>query len=93
MSGNGSDDVKLADMMFLSKSLSPLVLLTSIFSVGSLVLAFRGIAVPRETGMLWSLAFQFMLALWVHFDRRVRGFQAPFEFDAFVFFAWPFVIP
>ena len=48
---------------------------------------------PRGTGMLWSFAFQLMLAFWVHFDRRVRGFKAPFEFDVFVFLAWPFVIP
>jgi len=26
-------------------------------------------------------------------DRRKRGFRVPFEFDAFVFFAWPIVVP
>lgn len=43
--------------------------------------------------MLWSLAFQLILACWVRVDRQVRGFRAPFEFDAFVFFAWPIVVP
>jgi hypothetical protein len=79
--------------MFLSRSLIPLVLLTVIFSVGSSVLAFHGVAVPRGTGMLWSFTFQLILAFWVHFDRRVRGFKVPFEFDVFVFFAWPVLVP
>ena len=79
--------------MSLWRSLVPLIALTAIFSVGSFVLAFHGIAVPRETEKLWSYSFQLMLAFWVHFDRRARGFKAPFEFDLFVLLAWPFVIP
>jgi len=73
--------------------LVPLILLTAIFSMGGSVLAFHGVTVPRETGMLWSFAFQLMLTFWVHSDRRIRGFKAPFEFDMFVFLAWPFVVP
>jgi len=26
-------------------------------------------------------------------DRRARAFDVPFEFDAFVFWAWPVVVP
>jgi hypothetical protein len=26
-------------------------------------------------------------------DRKARNFSVPFEFDAFVFFAWPLVLP
>jgi hypothetical protein len=48
---------------------------------------------PEESGLLWSLSWQALLACWVHFDRRSRLFKPPFEFDAFVFFAWPFVLP
>lgn len=79
--------------MFLSRSLVLLVVLTAIFSVGSSVIAWHGMPVPRETGMLWSLAFQLILACWVRIDRQVRGFRATYEFDAFVFFAWPVVVP
>jgi hypothetical protein len=30
---------------------------------------------------------------WVHFDRRTHHLSLPFEFDAFVFFAWPIALP
>jgi hypothetical protein len=79
--------------MFLSRSLVSLVVLTAIFSVGSSLIALHGMPERRETGMLWSLAFQLILACWVRVDRQVRGFRAPYEFDAFVFFAWPIVVP
>jgi hypothetical protein len=48
---------------------------------------------PEESGFLWSLSWQSLLVCWVYFDRRGRLFEPPFEFDAFVFFAWPFVLP
>jgi hypothetical protein len=79
--------------MFLSRSLVPLVVLTAIFTIGSSIIALHGMPVPIESGKLWSLAFQLILACWVHVDRQVRGFRTPYEFDAFVFFVWPFVIP
>jgi hypothetical protein len=79
--------------MLLSRSLFPLVVLGAIFSIGSLIMALHGMPVPNATGKLWSLAFQLMLAFWIHFDRQLRGFHSPYEFDAFVFFAWPIVVP
>lgn len=79
--------------MFLSRSLTPLIMLSAIFSVGSIILALHGVPVANATGKLWSLAFQLMLASWVRVDRQPRGFRAPYEFDAFVLFAWPFVVP
>jgi hypothetical protein len=30
---------------------------------------------------------------WAAIDRRSRSFSVPFEFDAFVFFAWVVVVP
>ena len=30
---------------------------------------------------------------WVYFDRRRRRYHTIFEFEAFVFFAWPIVMP
>ncbi len=79
--------------MILSRSLFPLVLLTAILSVGSSVIALHGMPVPKETEILQSLAFQFILVCWVRVDRLARGFRVPYEFDAFVFFAWPIVVP
>jgi hypothetical protein len=34
-----------------------------------------------------------VLALWLRSDRQARNFSVPFEFDAFMFFAWPFLLP
>jgi hypothetical protein len=42
---------------------------------------------------LWGLEFQALLAVWVRMDRRRRNMSLPFEFDAFVFFAWPVAFP
>jgi hypothetical protein len=79
--------------MFLSRSLVPLVVLTAILSVGSSLVALHGMPVPRETGILQSLGFQLILAFWARIDRQVRGFRVPYEFDTFVLFAWPVVVP
>jgi hypothetical protein len=56
-------------------------------------LAVRGIPLSEETGRLDSFVFNLVLALWVRFDRRARDFSVPYEFDAFMFFAWPFLLP
>jgi len=71
----------------------PLVALAAIFAAGLSVFAARGVAASRSTELLWSFEFQLILALWVLADRRNRGFSVPYEFDTFVFFAWPAVVP
>jgi hypothetical protein len=76
-----------------SKSLMPLVALTAIFAVGLSVFSFHGVEASGATKLLWRFEFALILTSWVHVDRRVRGFSVPFEFDTFVFFAWPLVVP
>jgi hypothetical protein len=73
--------------------LLPLAALMLLFAGGRSFLAVRGLALPRETELLCSFEFRLILALWVSFDRRTRDLIVPFEFDALVFFAWPFVLP
>jgi hypothetical protein len=70
-----------------------LVVLTALFAVDAGVLTFYGEDLSPTTEALWALAFALFLAWWVYSDRRARGFSAPFEFDAFVVFAWPVVVP
>jgi hypothetical protein len=70
-----------------------LAILTLASAVGRAVLAVRGIPLTPETGRLDSFVFHLVLALWVRSDRQARNFRVPFEFDAFVFFAWPFLLP
>src|SRR5438105_15715445 len=60
------------------------------------VLAVHGFNMPTETrdAVVTVLATGFgMVVWWVYVDRQRRVLELPFEFDAFVFFAWVFVFP
>ena len=70
-----------------------LAILTLASAVGRAVLAVRGTPLSPQTGRLDSFVFNLLLALWVRSDRQARNFRVPFEFDAFMFFAWPFLLP
>lgn len=48
---------------------------------------------PEKAEVLGSLSWQLFVALWVYIDRRARHLSLPFEFNTFVFFAWPLVLP
>jgi hypothetical protein len=76
-----------------SKSLIPLLALTAIFAVGLSVLMVHDLDALATTQLLWRFEFNLLLTLWVRADRQARGFRVPFEFDAFVFFGWPIVVP
>ncbi len=76
-----------------SKSLLPLVTLTFIYSVGLGALASRGVSAPYGSSLFWRFAFALFMARWAAIDRRSHSFNVPFEFDAFVFFAWVLVVP
>ena len=77
----------------IGQCLIPLAVLSTIFTVGSSFAAVHGLGVSRTTELLWGFEFRFILAWWVSVDRRIRGFDVPFEFDAFVFFIWPLLAP
>jgi len=76
-----------------SKSLLPLVTLTLIYSIGLAVLASRGVSAPEGSSLFWKFTFALFMVRWAAIDRRTRSFSVPFEFDAFVFFAWVLVVP
>jgi hypothetical protein len=42
---------------------------------------------------LWALTYRLFLVAWVRADMRTHNFSAPYEFDAFLFFAWPAALP
>jgi hypothetical protein len=79
--------------VFVWQCLIPLVVLTTICTVGRWFLAVHGLGAPEAVELLWTFEFRIVLAWWVSVDRRIRGFRLPFEFDALVFFAWPFIVP
>ena len=70
-----------------------LSVLTLISAIARSILALHHLSLPAESQLLYDLSWQALLACCVHFDRRSRLLRLPFEFDAFVFFAWPFVVP
>jgi len=71
-----------------------LAILTAIYAIGLSVLASHGYSARSEsTSLLWGFEFQALLSIWVRRDRRHRNLSLPFEFDAFVFFGWPVVVP
>jgi hypothetical protein len=71
----------------------PLILLTLVFTLTFAVLELHHFKVSRESELLWSVLRQLFIACWVHLDRRVHHLSLPYEFDAFVFFAWPVTLP
>jgi len=48
-------------------------------------------SVEAETLMGWSLALMF--AWWAYDDAKKKKYHRPYEFGAFIFFAWPVVLP
>ena len=74
-------------------SFVPLILLALIFTAAREVLASHHLKTPGEFANLESVSQQLFVALWVYLDRQGRRLNLPFEFDAFVFFAWPIVLP
>lgn len=70
-----------------------LVALTMLFAVESGAFTYFGKDIPLTTESLWVASFGLLAAWWVYSDRRARAFGVPFEFDAFVVFAWPILVP
>jgi hypothetical protein len=71
-----------------------LIALTAIHTAGLCTLTAHSVIRPMEKAeTLWTLVFSLILAWWVYADRGARGFQLPFEFEFFVFIAWPVAVP
>ncbi len=64
-----------------------LLLLTATYAFGSWILGARGLATPSAIDAFWTIALRLFLVAWVRADRQVHAFGAPYEFDAFLFFA------
>lgn len=76
-----------------SKLLIPLFLLTAISAVGLFLLAARGRHPSDSTQLLSLFVFRLMLGYWVMVDARAQRYRPSFDFGAFLFFAWPLVLP
>lgn len=79
--------------MKLRHLLATMVVLVLFASAVSAFAITRGGDISRGAGYLWYAAFSYVVALAVEADRKSRRLSAPFDHAAFVFFAWPFVVP
>lgn len=78
----------------LSKPLIFLFVLTAIYTIGLSILAVHAVMPPLgQSQGLWSIAFGLILTWWVYTDRGRQKVRVPFEFEYFVLFAWPIVVP
>jgi hypothetical protein len=65
-------------------------------AVGTAATAFvtlNGEAMSQRSSSLWLVSFSYSVAWWVEADRRSRRVPAPFEYAAFMFALWPFMLP
>jgi len=78
-----------------SKPLFFLFVLTAIYTIGLSILAVQAVLIqpPDQSRVLWTIVFGLILTWWVYADRGQRKFRLPFEFEYFVLFAWPIVVP
>ena len=74
-------------------SLLIMVILVAIGSVINAFVAILGGELSRGSLFLWYATFSYVVALSVETDRKSRKLSAPYEYGAFVFFAWPVVVP
>ena len=52
-----------------------------------------GKEMPKRASMVASVALPLVVATWVMADARKRGRKVCYDFDSFVYFAWPVVVP
>ena len=73
--------------------LSWLLATTVMMAIEAAWFTYVGADTPRNTNQMWTFFFGVLVAWWVYSDRRARGIGMPYEFEAFVVFLWPIVLP
>ena len=57
------------------------------------IMGYKGYDPSYESEQLMVLSLTFMFAWWVIDDAKEQKYNRPYEFGAFIFFAWPIIIP
>ena len=73
--------------------LTVLLLLVALHTSNRVVSGYDGEYPSAEADVIYAIGFAGLRTWWVHADRRERRQPVPFEFEAFVFFAWVVVVP
>src|ERR1700759_2054665 len=76
-----------------TKPLFPLLFLIAAQTLVFGFLAWHRLEASELSKVSCTFAFQLLMAIWVAHDRKAHSFAAPYEFNAFVFFAWQLAVP
>ncbi len=77
----------------MSIPIATLIILVALGVTVEVILAYHGEAISESTSFLWDVCFAYCVVLWIEKDRKSKSISAPFEYQAFVFFFWPLVVP
>ena len=73
--------------------LAGIILLTATYAVLNSILFYYGNYSTNLTDVVWQYGFPVCLAWWVHMDRFYSKKDAPYEYLAFMYFAWVLLLP
>lgn len=75
------------------KPINVIVFFAAIYYLLSSVAVYLGGYPSYEFQLLWYISNSLFIAWWVIEDKKKQNYHAPYEFGAFVFFAWLIVVP
>jgi hypothetical protein len=76
-----------------TQSIVCILALTLTMTCAQAYLGLHGAWMSESTSRLSYFILSLLVAILIERDRKIRGRSAPFEYAAFVFFAWPVVAP
>lgn len=70
-----------------------LIALSIGMSVLAVIASVKDSEISDVTQSIWSLAFVFLVIMWVYGDAKDRKFHKPFDFGFIVYVFWPILFP
>jgi len=81
-------------MMSLSSPLGRLVALTTVVAIQQAVHGYCvGVDEPDPWELAWRVGVPLLVVYWLRADSKRAGYWPCFEYDGFVFWAWPLALP
>lgn len=78
----------------MSSPLGRIVMFSCVVAFHQSIQAYGGTLVEESIGTpIWNLGMALLLVAWVYEDHRQSRYWPCFEYDVFLFFAWPLVLP
>lgn len=70
-----------------------LIFLSIAYSYVQFSLNSQNEVVSDASDAIWMFVYTVLVAIWAIKEPKQSEFEAPFEFGAFLYFAWPLVLP